>query len=170
MHCRICSQERHAIDFTNQSINREATRGFGCLQLGGHGAVVRAKGPNEMTEIVESDRVAHVRHRHSRLQQMPRTLKSQANQVLVWRHSDQLSEYAREQERTHRSLRREMPEGVLSRGICIHQVTRCADPLRIPLELFRAIQVMALIDSIACRVQEFACQSVQRHLNVVRRK
>src|SRR5438552_2664141 len=75
----------------------------GRLQSRGHDAEVSMKGPNEMTEIVESDRVARVRHSHSRLQQIPRTQKPEANEVLVWRHSDQLSEYAREPERTHRN-------------------------------------------------------------------
>src|SRR6266496_6582006 len=81
-------------------------RGGGCLQSRGHDAEESMKGPNEMTEIVESDLVAHVRHSRSRLQEIPRTQKPEANQVLVWRHSDQLPAYAREPERTHRNCRR----------------------------------------------------------------
>lgn len=73
------------------------------FQCGRSDAEVSMEGPNEMTEIVESDRVARVRHSHSRLQEIPRTQKPEANQVLVWRHSDQLPEYAREPERTHRN-------------------------------------------------------------------
>src|SRR5438105_1178518 len=75
------------------------------LQCGRHHTEAATEAPNKVTDIVEPDRVTHVCYGHSRFQQMPRTLKSQANQVLVWRHSDEVTKYAREQERAHRHVR-----------------------------------------------------------------
>jgi len=43
---------------------------------------------NEMTEIVEAGGVANVCHRHSRAQEISRTVKSPVHQVFVWRHSN----------------------------------------------------------------------------------
>jgi len=59
---------------------------------------------------------------------------------------------------------------MVSRGIYIHQLTRGADPLRIPFELIRTIEVVRIIRGIGCRVHQLGCQSVQRHLVAFRRQ
>jgi len=92
-----------------------------------------------MTQIVESRCVTRIGYGHSGLQQIAREEKPGAHEIFVRRHSDELAEYARKSKWTHCDCGCEKCKRVLGRWIGIDELACCADSLRIPLELLRAI-------------------------------
>lgn len=121
-----------------------------------------AESSNEMTEIVKSNCVAHVSDRHTGFQEEACPLKSEANQVFMWRDSNQFSKDSREKERTHGYTRRQLRKRMPVSGIHLHGLTRCTYAICVPLQLLRTVHAHTVVLGSLCCIHEIACQHVQR--------